>query len=311
MAYTAIFTFTSEEELAAFLTDHPVRGVKDGDMALVCGGNSGDDILVYQAVLLPKATPSASPSEGTPSSSPSEGTPSPSDATPSDTPSEGTPSITPSDSPSESTPSDSPSSSPSEGTPSPSDTPSHGTPSDSPSASPSEATPSSSSTIADVQYLFTVDSETGYGTNSIRTQNDISAAGVSSPVAEVRLWYPPRNTNISWSAHAVWIGKKGTGGLDFDGTQVEVLQGSTSGFTSGTAGSWSDWVSINLAASDILIVSIGSSTSYTVPKDQPHSAGPVMNLAGGGTYANVSTTTWTGLTSWTGGPAIGFEFSYA
>lgn len=70
---TAIFTFNTEDELAAMYTQHPVRGVLNGDIAIICGGNSEDDVLVYKAVLVnnpPESSASASPSEGTPSSSP-------------------------------------------------------------------------------------------------------------------------------------------------------------------------------------------------------------------------------------------------
>lgn len=74
----AVFTFTTESELAALRTEHPVRGVLDNDIALVCGGETEDDVLVFQAQIIggQEAQGAASPSSS-PSSSPSASTATP------------------------------------------------------------------------------------------------------------------------------------------------------------------------------------------------------------------------------------------
>jgi len=56
----AIYTFKTTDELAAKLTEHPVRGVLDGDFAIVSGGDTAttDDNLVYEASL--NASPTTS-----------------------------------------------------------------------------------------------------------------------------------------------------------------------------------------------------------------------------------------------------------
>ena len=47
---TAIFTFKTIAELVAKKTEHPVRGVEDGDVAIVGGGERDDDTLTFTAL---------------------------------------------------------------------------------------------------------------------------------------------------------------------------------------------------------------------------------------------------------------------
>ena len=48
---TAIYTFKTIAEMSSMFTEHPIRGVQNGDIGLIVGDDVADDILVYTATI--------------------------------------------------------------------------------------------------------------------------------------------------------------------------------------------------------------------------------------------------------------------